>query len=69
MLISVEQSTCLMWEQGGAGHWVLRLPASHTTGRDPTQERAVQQHGAERSAASISITCGLAETRYELSGT
>lgn len=36
-----------IWEQGREGHLVLWLPVLHTTGRIPTQERAVQQHGAK----------------------
>lgn len=36
-----------IWEWGREGHLVLWLPVLHTTGGDPTQERAVQQHGAK----------------------
>lgn len=35
-----------IWEWGREGHLVLWLPVLHTTG-DPTQERALQQDGAE----------------------
>lgn len=36
-----------IWEWGREGHLVLWSPVLHTTGGDPTQERAVQQDGAE----------------------
>lgn len=70
-LISVEQSTRLIWELGREGHLVLRLPVLHTTGRDPTQERELCSRMALsyiHVAIFISIACGLAETCYELSG-
>lgn len=56
-----------IWEQGRGGHWVLCLPALHTAPGDPTQRRAC--NSAEQcSYFYYSISRGLAETCYELSG-
>lgn len=56
-----------IWEQGRGGHWVLCLPALHTTPGDPTQKRECSRMALSYTAIFISISHGLAETCYELS--